>query len=231
MRQLPLGVRLRDRADFANFHAGRNSALVESLLGFASPESAGCAWISGPAGSGKSHLLQAACARLPGGAYFPLADLQPLGPGVLEGAEELPLVCIDDAGFVIGHADWEAALFRLYVELDARRGRLLLADESPPSQLAFRLKDLASRCGAAFRGALLPLDEREQREALRHRAALRGLELPEDCALYLQRHFPRDMGSLQGILDRLDVASLSAQRRLTVPFLRDVLSDRLPPAA
>lgn len=231
MRQLPLGVRLRDRTDFANFHAGRNQVLVETLWRLASPESTGCAWVAGPAGSGKSHLLQAACARLAGGAYFPLAELEALGPGVLEGAEELPLVCIDDVGRVIGRPDWEAALFRLYVELDARRGRLLFTDEKPPGQLAFGLPDLASRCAAAFRGVLLPLDEAEQREALRHRAALRGLELPEDCALYLQRHFPRDMGSLQALLDRLDVASLSAQRRLTVPFLRDVLSDRLPPAA
>jgi len=231
MQQLPLGVRLRDRAEFATFHPGRNDVLLAFLQRFVAPESAGCAWISGPAGSGKSHLLQAACAALAGGAYFPLADLEPLGPGVLEGAEEIPLVCIDDVGLVIGRAEWEAALFRLYVELDARRGRLLLADAVPPGQLSFHLPDLASRCGAAFRGALLALDEQEQREALRHRAALRGLELPEDCALYLQRHFPRDMASLQGILDRLDVASLSAQRRLTVPFLRDVLSDRLPPGA
>ena len=229
MQQLPLGVRLRDRADFANFHPGRNEVLVESLQRFVAPESAGCAWISGPAGCGKSHLLQAACARLSGGAYFPLSELQHLGPGVLEGAEELPLVCIDDVGLVIGRAQWESALFRLYVELDAGRGRLLLADELPPGQRLFDLPDLASRCAAAFRGALLPLDEPEQREALRLRASLRGPELPEDCALYLQRHFPRDMASLQGILDRLDAASLSAQRRLTLPFLRDVLSERLPP--
>ncbi|MEY4762869.1 MAG: hypothetical protein RLZZ200_2725 [Pseudomonadota bacterium] len=226
MHQLPLGVRLRDRADFDSFHAGRNQRLVEEVRGFTAPEAAGCFWIAGPAGSGKSHLLQAACARVASSAYFPMEELETLGPGVLEGAEALSLVCIDDVGRVLGRAGWEAMLFRLYVELDTRRGRLLLADERPPGQVEFGLPDLSSRCGAAFRGTLLPLDEGEQREALRRRAELRGLDLPEDCALYLQRHFPRDMGSLQGILDRLDVASLSAQRRLTVPFLRDVLSGR-----
>lgn len=231
MRQLPLGVRLKDRADFDNFHVGRNDALVEAVQRLAAAEGAGITWVAGPAGSGKSHLLQAACARLPGGAYFPLAELAQFGPEVLDGAELLPIACIDDLERVVGDPAWEAALFRLYVEVDARRGRLLMAAELPPGQLPFSLPDLSSRCAAAFRGTLLSLDEEEQREALRRRAALRGLDLPEDCALYLQRHFPRDMGSLQGILDRLDQASLSAQRRLTLPFLREVLSHRLPPGA
>lgn len=231
MLQLPLGVRLKDRADFENFHAGRNEALVKAVQRLAAPDASGILWLAGPSGSGKSHLLQATCARLPGGAYFPLSELELFGPEVLDGAELLPIACIDDLDQVAGNRDWEAALFRLYVEVDARHGRLLLAAERPPGQLRFALPDLASRCAAAFRGTLQPLNEAEQREALRRRAAVRGLELPEDCALYLQRHFPRDMGSLQGILDRLDQASLSAQRRLTLPFLREVLSDRLPPGA
>ena len=39
------------------------------------------------------------------------------------------------------------------------------------------------------------------------------------------RRLPRDMASLCGWLERLDHASLAAQRRLTVPFVRDVLGD------
>jgi len=230
MRQLPLGVRLKDRADFENFFAGRNAEVVDTvqrLVGAAGP---GVVWLAGPAGSGKSHLLQAACARLQGG-YFPLGDLLAVGPGVLDGAEALAVVCIDDLQRVVGDPAWEAALFRLYVEIDARRGRLLLAADQAPTQLPFALPDLSSRCAAATRGTLRGLDEQEQREALRLRAMLRGLDLPEDCALYLQRHFPRDMGTLQRLLDRLDQASLAERRRLTLPFIRETLRDQLPPGA
>lgn len=231
MRQLPLGVRLRDRADFENFHVGRNAQAVAMVQGLASAAGRGVAWLVGPAGSGKSHLLQAACARLPGSGYFPLGDLVGVGPGVLEGAEALPVVCIDDLERVIGQSAWEAALFRLYVEIEARQGRLLLAADRSPSELPFALPDLASRCAAATRGRLRVLDEAEQREALRHRASLRGLSLPDDCARYLQRHFPRDMATLQRLLDRLDQASLAEQRRLTLPFIREALQDQLPPGA
>ena len=69
------------------------------------------------------------------------------------------------------------------------------------------------------------LDEEEQQEALKLRARVRGVELPDETARWLQRRFPRDMRTLYDLLDTLDEASLVAQRRLTVPFIRTVLKD------
>ena len=231
MQQLPLGVRLADRALLESFHPGGNAQVLAWLDAFLAPGGQGVGYLWGVTGSGKSHLLQAACARVRGSGYFPLAQLAPLGPGILDGAETLSCACIDDLQRVAGDAGWEAALFRLYVEMDARGGRLLLAADLPPSQLALELPDLRSRYAAASVFALQALDESQQREALRHRAQRRGLELPEDTAIYLQRRFARDMGTLQELLDTLDVASLTEQRRLTVPFIREVLRSRLPPDA
>ena len=51
-----------------------------------------------------------------------------------------------------------------------------------------------------------------------------------EAALYLVHRMPRDMHSLCGVLDRLDEAALAAQRRLTVPFLRQVLEVGQSPA-
>ena len=74
------------------------------------------------------------------------------------------------------------------------------------------------------------LDEREQQQALQLRARVRGFELPDETLQWLQRRFPRDMASLYELLDTLDEAALTAQRRLTVPFIREVLRSRAPPA-
>ena len=101
-----------------------------------------------------------------------------------------------------------------------------MAASLPPQHLNFSLADLGSRCAAGLILTLAALDEVQQREALRLRANLRGLELPEETALYLQRHLPRDMETLYGLLDTLDAAALQAQRRLTVPFIRAVLAQR-----
>ena len=60
----------------------------------------------------------------------------------------------------------------------------------------------------------------EKLHALMAGARRRGLELPVATGRYILRHTARDMGSLLTLLDRLDLASLAAQRRLTIPFVR-----------
>ena len=56
------------------------------------------------------------------------------------------------------------------------------------------------------------------------RAERRGLELPEETLGFLTRRAPRDFATLCRMLDALDIESLAAQRRLTVPFVRDWLA-------
>jgi DnaA family protein len=69
-----------------------------------------------------------------------------------------------------------------------------------------------------------PLAESDQPAALRHRAGRRGLELPDETLAFLMRRAPRDFATLCRMLDALDTESLAAQRRLTVPFVRDWLA-------
>lgn len=226
MYQLPLGVRLPDRAVFASFLPARNCEAVEHAGRAARGEVAGATWISGPPSAGKTHLLQAICstaAESRRAGYFPLAELASLGVGVLEGLPQLQCVCLDDLEAVVGRMDWEKAIFGLLREVEECGGALVMAARPPPALLAWALPDLGSRCAA---GAVLPLralDETEQQQALQLRARLRGFELPEETSRWLQRRFPRDMRRLYGLLDTLDEAALAAQRRLTVPFIREVL--------
>jgi len=228
MRQLPLGVRLQDRAVFASFLAGRNLQAVEHLRALAGGAAGGVAWLAGPVGAGKTHLLQAACAAAGESVragYLPLAEVGPLGTGVLDGLREIECLCLDDVHFIAGDAAWERALFALFCAIEERGARLIAAADAPPALLKWTLPDLASRFAASAVFQLRLLDEAEQREALTLRAHLRGLELPEETARYLQRRFPRDMRTLYELLDTLDEAAIIAQRRLTVPFIRSVLQE------
>jgi len=229
MRQLPLGVRVPDRAVFASFLPGGNVQAVAHLKALAQGAAPGAAWICGPRGSGKSHLLQATCtlaSERGRAAYVPLRELAPLGTGTLEGLTELDCICLDDLGAVIGDDAWERALFALHREVQERGGCLVAAASTPPALATFRLKDLSSRWAASAVFQLRALEEHELTRALQLRAQVRGLELPEETALWLQRRFPRDMHTLYELLDTLDEASLVARRRLTVPFIRSVLSRR-----
>lgn len=226
MQQLPLGVRLRDRAVFESFLPARNTeALAQARR--AADGQAGLTWIAGPPGAGKTHLLQAVCAaasRARRAGYLPLRELSALGAEVLTGLSQLECLAIDDLDAVIGRAGWERELFTLVREFAERGGALVLSGSAPPALEHWALPDLGSRCAAAAVFQLRPLNDTEQREALRLRARLRGLELPPDTLRWLQRRFARDMHSLYRLLDTLDEAALAAQRRLTVPFIREVLA-------
>lgn len=227
MRQLPLGVQLGVSLRFETYHAGPNGEAVAALRDLARCGRQVPLWIYGPAGSGKSHLLQAACAEAGArgmtAAWLPLGAVRAEGPARLEGFGQLGLVALDEVDAVAGDAAWERALFTLYNELQERRGRLAAAASAAPAALPFALADLASRFGAAEVHRLAPLDEADQAEALARRARHRGLELPDETLTYLTRRAPRDFGTLCRLLDELDLESLAAQRRLTVPFVRDWL--------
>jgi DnaA family protein len=228
MRQLPLGIRLPDRAVFASFLAGRNREAVEHVQRLARGEMAGTAWLCGPPGSGKTHLLQAVCVQASDSqraGYFPLSELAGLGVEVLEGLRELDCLCFDDIDGVIGKPEWERALFGVFREMDERGARLVVSAKTPPALLTWALPDLGSRFAASFVFQLRALEDSEQQEALQLHAQARGFELPDETARWLQRRYPRDMHSLHNLLDTLDEASLVAQRRLTVPFIRSVLRE------
>jgi DnaA-homolog protein len=228
MQQLPLAVRIPDRAVFESFLPARNGQAVEHVRLIASGEMHGAVWICGPVGAGKTHLLQAVTAgasETGRAGYVPLLELASLGIGVLEGLTQLECVCLDDVDKVVGELEWEHALFGLLREVQERGTRLVAAAKAPPALLTWKLPDLGSRFAAAAIYQLRVLDEAEQQEALRLRARLRGFELPDETSRWLLRRFPRDMRTLYELLDALDEAALVAQRRLTVPFIRSVLKE------
>jgi DnaA family protein len=229
MRQMTLGVQLKERATFASFLTARNQELVAHLTHVAAAVPPGATWLAGPHTSGKSHLLQAVCSELAPGrraAYLPLETLLPFGPGTLDGVETLDVTCFDDVQAIAGLDAWEERLFSLWQRALERNSTLLFAARENPVHVDFQLKDLKSRLSSSAVFVVRELNDDEQLEALSLRARLRGLDMPAETARYLQRRFPRDMRTLCEIFDTLDDAAFVAQRRLTVPFIRDVIEGR-----
>ncbi|MGI9259716.1 MAG: DnaA regulatory inactivator Hda [Gammaproteobacteria bacterium] len=227
MAQLPLPLAVGRHYRFENFVVGRNAEAVTRLQSLSTDRDPATIWLSGPGGSGKTHLLQAATACATDGAmYVPLRIAGSSGPQVLEGLDALALLALDDVDAVAGHDDWERALFDLFNRTQSAGGRLIFAARNPPAHGGFSLPDLASRVASAVVYRLTSLDDEESLEALQRHARSRGLELPEPAARYLLTRITRDMAAICRWLDELDAASLAAQRKLTVPFIRDALAER-----
>ncbi len=185
------------------------------------------AWLHGPANCGKSHLLEALCttAQADGrrAAYIGLSAIPTAAPLKLDGYTAFDLVCLDDVAVRLSHPEWEAVLFSLYNELEAAGRALVMTAQMPVGGLRCVLPDLASRLSASVQLRLRPLDQAGLQLLLQQRGRALGLHLSVEVQQWLLRRIQRDVPTLLGILDYLDRVSLSAQRRLTIPFIREVL--------
>lgn len=225
--QLPLGISLAPRTSFDAFFTGPNGFAVELARAIARGERERQAYLAGDTGLGKSHLLQAAC-RAAGdhgraAAYLPLDGDSGIAPDALEGLEHLGLLSLDGVDAIAGDRAWEEALFGLINRCHSAGCALLFAARSVPAGLATALPDLGSRLAWGPVLRLEPLSDGQKQRALTERARTLGLDLPPAVADYLIRHYPRDLAGQLERLNHLDRASLAAGRRLTVPFVKEVL--------
>lgn len=225
--QLTLNIRLQDDATFDNFLVSENdNVALEAIKQQVNGNGEQILFLHGPGGSGRSHLLQAAChARGPGALYLPLGELLEHGPReVLEGiAEGQCYLSIDDVDLVAGQRAWEEALFHLInVARDSGCG-LLFAAGGAPRGLSFLLPDLSSRLSWGGVFSLSPSDDEQRLAVLCFRARRRGLNLAPEAAHYLLTRAPRGMTELLELLDILDRRSLQHGRALTIAFVKDTL--------
>jgi DnaA family protein len=221
-----LPLQLQDHAVFESFQSDGNETLVAFLIDTAARQAGHGCWLWGAASTGKTHLLQASCALAGDRAvYLALDQFAEAGAGILDGMESRSLICLDNMDAVAGRADWERALFQLYNEVIQAGGAIVVGSEVSVRECGFELPDLISRFSQLPAFRLEPLDESGRVKALQLRASHRGLTLPEETANYLLSRSRRDMASLYDLLDKLDLESLKAQRRLTIPFVRSVFSD------
>ncbi len=212
---------------FETYTVGENEASVALLAQAAKTVAAPWVFVSGAVGSGKTHLLIAACAAASeegvSAQYVTLTSLRDQSESAIRAFGGSALLCIDDVDALARQPEAEHALFDLYNRCRAEKSTLIFAAKTIPTQIGLSLPDLASRLASCTQVVLKPLADAERSEALRQRACARGLVLDDTVLEYLLTHYARDLGTLTGLLERLDRESLAAKRRITVPFLRQML--------
>ncbi|MBN8740285.1 MAG: DnaA regulatory inactivator Hda [Lysobacterales bacterium 69-70] len=235
VQQLPLGWRWPAQQRFETFFVGVNDATVDLLERVAAGSETAWVFLHGPEGSGRTHLAMAVCQAASAAGfsaqYLPLAALAVAQEGAIRGFGGSDLLVLDDVGAIAGIAAAEHALFDLYNRCRAEGSTLVFVADAPPAQLGIVLPDLVSRLSSCTQAPLRPLDDGQRRQVLRERAEARGIALDEAVLDFLFTHYARDLGSLGALLDQVDRASLAAKRRVTVPFLRQLLREQRAGAA
>lgn len=233
--QLSLPIHQIDDETLDNFYAENSLALLASLRQNFEEVRQPFFYIWGGKSSGKSHLLKAVsnhyllngCAT----SYIPLEKSTYFSPAVLDNADQLDLLCLDDMQAIVGNEEWEQAIFDLFNQFREQQGLfsqgkktlLLISADRPPNQLGICREDLSSRLMWGEVHHLTEMSDEQKRIILQRKAHSKGLELSDEVVNFLLKRLDRDLQALQNKLDLLDRASLQAQRKLTLPFVKSVL--------
>jgi DnaA family protein len=226
-RQLLLEIAPTQSPSLDNTVVGANAAALEAARSLA-PGRALYLW--GPPGCGRSHLLRAMIkdqkARLIETTTAPQEMMALATPSCDLNAHEI--VAVDDIQEMT--EEQQAAVFALYNrwrELAAtdQAFRLVVTGDRAPMMMSLR-EDLRTRLGWDLVFRLEPLSDTEKLEALTAYALGRGLPLSEEVLDWMLTHYTRDIRQLFALVDALDRYSLSKHRTVTVPLVRQMLSDR-----
>lgn len=235
MNQLLLDLGPAPQPTLDNFIVGRNAEALASLRRLcAAPVAdppARCLYLWGEAGSGRSHLLHAACELL-GGRYLSATSIATSSAAADDVRDAMScaasqarcLLAIDDVQ--ASSAEVQEALFHaLNAMREEPRAAIIVAGNAAPRDLALApgRDDLRSRLAWGLAFELVALDDAAKDAALARRADERGFALTADVRRHLLTHFARDLGSLMRMVDALDRFALERQRAITLPLIRDYL--------
>ncbi len=229
--QMPLKMGLRDEASFATFVTEKEALAValNSMQAALSQSSGSAFYLYGPEGAGKTHLLQASCRYVTeidrSSVYLPMADKSlPLIPDVLVGLEQTVLICLDEIEQVVGDAKWELALANLLTKSSVQGHTVILSGQASINDWEIATQELAKALVNVLPVPISPLEEKEEViAALQRHSSKQGFELPLEVGNFLIKNFSSDLQELLAVLKLLEQATLVEKRRLTLPFVKQVL--------
>lgn len=228
-QQLPLHFEFRANQTFDDFFSGSNQEIVTHLQRCIAGTGEQQIFLWGKSGEGKSHLLQACCHQAQNQSlssfYFDLSSAKLPDPLMLNGLDEFDVVCFDNIERIAGNSPWELAFFNFF-NLHRERGhKLIVSASSAPNDIAIQLPDLRTRLNWGLTLKIQSLTDSDRIAALIFKADQMGFEIAPQAGRFLLTHYDRDLASLWALLEKLDRASLAAKRKLTLPFLKQILDE------
>lgn len=226
--QIPIQFDIKAEQSFASFYTAIHEEVVLHLTDTASGNGDQQIYLWGAEGLGKTHLLQACCQQahqLQLTSFY--LSLQPQLPAtdILTGLQAFDLICIDNIEYCAGNDAWEHALFNFYNLQRESNCQLIISAHCPPHYLAIELADLKTRMSWGLTLKLQEPSDTERVAALACKAKNLGFEISPQVGAFLTKHYARDLPTLWQLLPKLEQATLIAKRKLTVPFLKQILAD------
>lgn len=217
-RQLVLDLPIEEALDIENFLVSASNRAAVDLIERWPDWQHWAAVVTGPEGSGKSHLAAVWMHR--SGAIATAG--RNLDEALVAAFEATPTLLIEDIDR--GIAD-ERIFFHLLNLARERKGSILVTSRAAPGDLAVTLPDLRSRLRALPVAAIAAPDENLIKSVLVKRFADRQISIEPHVVGYIALRIERSLAAVNSIVDQLDRRALAMQRRVTRALAADVLDD------
>jgi DnaA family protein len=225
-RQLALQIQINERASLDNFFISKNNNKAIQILKDLLKRSNNGAqiFIDDLGSNGKSYLLQAICNDFSNSnnstIYIPMQKAINLEPSILEGINDLNLICLDDIDLISNQRDWELALFNLINECYEKDCFLLLSGSIDKLEV---IPDLISRIKKMEILRLKAIDDDELLRATQSISKNLNIEISDKNMNYLINNSRRDIKTVFRTLSQLEKESLERKKSIGLNLIKEVI--------
>lgn len=202
-----------------DFLVAPSNALAVALIDTWPEWSAGKLVLTGPEGSGKTHLAQVWRGR---------SNAQVIEANALASADIPALaeqsVAVENVPEIAGHAASETALFHLHNLTLANGHTLLFTGRAPLASWPLDLPDLKSRLQGAATAKLDSPDDNLLSSVLAKLFDDRQIIPHPDVIPYLVKHMDRSFAAARDVVDALDTEAMARKQPITRPMAIEVLA-------
>ena len=197
-------------------------------------------FIYGPAGVGKTHLLQAIAHRLlqknPELKYlYTSADRltveisqaleQDKIPSFREKYQSLDLFLVDDVQFLSESESTQAQFFPIFNTLQQQGKQVVLASDRAPSKLTVLDDRMRSRLSSGLAADIKPPDLETRMNILRRKQTLEGVQLEEDLLSHAAKNLSSNVRELEGFLKRMKAHRTFVGGAIDMTLVTSVVKD------
>jgi chromosomal replication initiation ATPase DnaA len=175
----------------------------------------------GPPASGKHHLAHLWAQRAQA-KFITIEEFctKPLGDFVTHNSN----IVLERADFLIGDAEQEEKIFHLYNRAQQETFFIFLTMQTHPGRLSYAHGGhLASRLQAAPHVEITAPDEQTLAAVMIKLCADQQLEITPEMVFYALDRMERSFLAVKELVEALDKQSLADKRKITLPFLRQVM--------
>ena len=130
---------------------------------------------------------------------------------------------IDNIDKIVSGYDLEEKLFAAINDFILSKKGILATSTEPLEKIKFKLLDLSSRLKWDQVLAIPELTDIDKIKVLKKNAQERGWEIPENVCDYIMTHYKRDLYFLCNCVKFIDEASLSLKKKITIPFIKNII--------